>query len=244
MTVQNILVVDDEAPMRKLLTSNLKASGYGVRSAADGLEALQLLEEHQFDLLLLDVNIPGPSGLQVLESVRRGADMPIMMVSARGRERDKIEALDMGADDYLSKPFGIGELLARVKALLRRGVDAPRGPLPPYRCQDLEVDYGARRARLNGVEVPLTMREFEVLAYFARNAGKVMLHRQVLQGVWGGNYGDEADYVWTYVQRIRRKLEPDRRTPRYLLTEAGVGYHMPLPDTEVPMRQDALLQTA
>jgi two-component system KDP operon response regulator KdpE len=244
MTVQNILVVDDEAPMRKLLTSNLKASGYGVRSAADGLEALQLLEEHQFDLLLLDVNIPGPSGLQVLESVRRGADMPIMMVSARGRERDKIEALDMGADDYLSKPFGVGELLARVKALLRRGVDAPRGPLPPYRYQDLEVDFGARRARLNGVEVPLTMREFEVLAYFARNAGKVMLHRQVLQGVWGGNYGDEADYVWTYVQRIRRKLEPDRRTPRYLLTEAGVGYHMPLPDTELPTRQNAVLQTA
>jgi two-component system KDP operon response regulator KdpE len=94
------------------------------------------------------------------------------------------------------------------------------------------VDYGARRARLNGVEVPLTRREFEVLAYFARNAGKVMLHRQVLQAVWGGNYGDEADYVWTYVQRIRRKIEPDRRTPLYLLTEAGVGYHMPLPDTE------------
>jgi two-component system, OmpR family, KDP operon response regulator KdpE len=232
MTVQNILVVDDEAPMRKLLTSNLKASGYGVRSAADGVEALQLIEEHQFDLLVMDVNIPGPSGLQILESVRRGAEMPIMMISARGRERDKIEALDMGADDYLSKPFGIGELLARVKALLRRGVDAPRGPLPPYRYQNLEVDYGARRARLNGVDVPLTRREFEVLAYFARNAGKVMLHRQVLQAVWGGNYGDEADYVWTYVQRIRRKIEPDRRTPLYLRTEAGVGYHMPLPDCE------------
>jgi two-component system KDP operon response regulator KdpE len=242
MTVQNILVVDDEAPMRKLLTSNLKASGYGVRAAADGVEALQLIEEHQFDLLLLDVNIPGPSGLQVLESVRRGAEMPIMMISARGRERDKIEALDMGADDYLSKPFGIGELLARVKALLRRGVDAPRGPLPAYRYNNLEVDYGARRARLNGVEVPLTRREFEVLAYFARNAGKVMLHRQVLQAVWGGNYGDEADYVWTYVQRIRRKIEPDRRTPQYLLTEAGVGYHMPLPDTQEaePLRAAAV----
>jgi two-component system KDP operon response regulator KdpE len=244
MTVQNILVVDDEAPMRKLLTSNLKASGYGVRAAADGLEALQLIDEHQFDLLLLDVNIPGPSGLLVLESVRRGADMPIMMISARGRERDKIEALDMGADDYLSKPFGIGELLARVKALLRRGADAPRGPLPPYRYKDLEIDFGGRRARLNGVEVPLTRREFEVLAYFARNAGKVMLHRQVLQAVWGGNYGDEADYVWTYVQRIRGKIEPDRRAPQYLLTEAGVGYHMPLPDDNAPMRQHGLAQAA
>ncbi len=232
MSVQNILVVDDEGPMRKLLTSNLKASGYGVRAAADGLEALQLLEEHEFDLLVLDVNIPGPSGLQVLEAVRREAQMPVMMVSARSRERDKIEALDMGADDYMTKPFGIGELLARVKALLRRGVDAPRGPLPPYRFQGLEVDFAARRARLDGAEVSLTRREFEVLAYFARNAGKVMLHRQVLQAVWGGNYADEADYVWTYVQRIRRKIEPDRNAPRYLLTEVGVGYHMPLPEAE------------
>jgi two-component system, OmpR family, KDP operon response regulator KdpE len=197
-----------------------------------------LIEEHQFDLLLLDVNIPGPSGLQVLESVRHGAQMPIMMISARGRERDKVEALDMGADDYLSKPFGVGELLSRVKALLRRGVDAPRGPLPPYRYQGLEVDFGGRRARLNGVDVSLTRREFEVLAYFARNAGKVMLHRQVLQAVWGGNYGDEADYVWTYVQRIRRKIEPDRGTPHYLLTEAGVGYHMPLPDSDARVAQN------
>jgi two-component system KDP operon response regulator KdpE len=244
MTVQNIFVVDDEAPMRKLLSSNLKASGFGVRSAADGLEALQLIEEHQFDLLVLDVNIPGPSGLQVLESVRRDAEVPIMMISARGRERDKIEALDMGADDYLSKPFGIGEFLARVKALLRRGVDAPRGPLPPYRYQDLEVDFGGRRARLNRLEVSLTRREFEVLAYLARNAGKVMLHRQVLQAVWGGNYGDEADYVWTYVQRLRRKLEPDRSRPRYLLTETGVGYHMPLPDTEVSVAHNSVVRAA
>ena len=244
MTLQNILVVDDEAPMRKLLTSNLKASGYGVRSAGDGLEALQLLEEHQFDLLVLDVNIPGPSGLQILEAVRRGAEMPVLMISARGRERDKIEALDMGADDYLTKPFGIGEMLARVKALLRRGVDAPRGPLPPYRYQGLEVDFGARRARLNGTELALTRREFEVLAYFARNAGKVMLHRQVLQAVWGGNYGDEADYVWTFVQRIRRKIEPDRRTPLYLLTEAGVGYHMPLPDNQTVTSESSVASAA
>jgi len=230
MTQQSILVVDDEAPMRKLLASNLKASGYTVRAAADGLEALQLIEEHPFDLLLLDVNMPGPNGLQVLEAVRRGTAVPILMVSARGRERDKVEALDLGADDYLSKPFGVGELLARVKALLRRVTDGPRGPLPTYRYQGLEVDFSARRARLHGAELPLTRREFEVLAYFARNAGKILLHRQVLQAVWGGQYGDEVDYVWTFVQRIRRKIEPDRAEPRYLLTETGVGYRMPLPD--------------
>jgi two-component system KDP operon response regulator KdpE len=233
LTRQNILVVDDEAPMRKLLASNLKASGYLVQSAADGSEGLKLIDEHPFDLLLLDINLPGPNGLQVLETLRRGANIPVLMLSARGRERDKVEALDLGADDYLCKPFGIAELLARVKALLRRGTPGPRGPIPPYRYGALEVDFSARRARVDGVEVPLTRREFEVLAYFARNAGKILLHRQVLQTVWGGQYGDESDYVWTFVQRIRRKIEPDRSIPRYLLTEPGVGYRMPLPDNDV-----------
>jgi two-component system KDP operon response regulator KdpE len=177
-----------------------------------------------------------------LEAARRDAETPIMMISARGRERDKVEALDLGADDYLSKPFGIQELLARVKALLRRVGEGPRGPLPPYRYQGLEVDFSARRARLNGAELPLTRREFEVLAYFARNAGKVMLHRQVLHAVWGGQYGDEADYVWTFVQRIRRKIEPDRRTPRYLLTETGVGYHMRLPDSATTASEACLTE--
>ena len=232
MTRQTILVVDDEAPMRKLLSGNLKVSGYQVHAAADGAEALKLIEEHPFDLLLLDVNMPGPNGLQVLEAIRRSAQIPILMLSGRSRERDKVEALDLGADDYLSKPFGVAELLARVKALLRRVTPGTRGPVPNYRYQGLEVDFGARRARLNGVEVPLTRREFEVLAYFARNAGKILLHRQVLQAVWGSQYGDEADYVWTFVQRIRNKIEPNRREPRYLFTESGVGYRMPMPDAE------------
>jgi len=233
LTRQNILVVDDEAPMRKLLASNLKASGYIVQSAGDGSEGLKLIDEHPFDLLLLDISLPGPNGLQVLETLRGGANIPVLMLSARCRERDKVEALDLGADDYLCKPFGVAELLARVKALLRRGTPGPRGPIPPYRYGALEVDFSARRARVDGVEVPLTRREFEVLAYFARNAGKILLHRQVLQTVWGGQYGDESDYVWTFVQRIRRKIEPDRSMPRYLLTEPGVGYRMPLPDNDV-----------
>jgi two-component system, OmpR family, KDP operon response regulator KdpE len=232
MTSQTILVVDDEAPMRKLLSGNLKASGYEVRTAEDGAEALKLIEEHPFDLLLLDVNMPGPNGLQVLEAVRRSAEIPILMLSGRSRERDTVDALDLGADDYLNKPFGIPELLARIKALLRRSTTGPKGPVPNYRYNGLEVDFAARRARVDGSEVPLTRREFEVLAYFARNAGKILLHRQVLQAVWGGQYGDEADYVWTFVQRIRRKIEPNRREPMYLLTESGVGYRMPLPDAD------------
>ena len=232
MTKQTILVVDDEAPMRKLLSANLKASGYDVRAAADGTEAMNLIQEHPVDLLVLDLNMPGLNGLQVLEAVRRSAEIPVLILSGRSRERDKVEALDLGADDYLSKPFGITELLARVKVLLRRIGPGARGPIPTYRYRGLGVDFDARRVGVNGAEVHLTPREFDVLAYFARNAGKVLLHRQVLQAVWGGQYGDEYDYVWTFVQRVRRKIEPDRRKPQYLLTVPGVGYWMPLPDVD------------
>jgi two-component system KDP operon response regulator KdpE len=230
MTQQTILVVDDEAPMRKLVASNLKASGYDVHTAADGTEALKLMAEHPFDLLLLDISLPGPDGLQVLDAVRRDLRTPVLMLSGRGREREKVGALDLGADDYVTKPFGVAELLARVRALLRRVARDSDASALPYRYEGLEVDFGARQARLHGTEVRLTRREYEVLAYLAHNAGKVMLHRQLLQAVWGGQYGEEVDYIWTFVQRIRRKLEPDRNHPRYLLTETGVGYRMPEAD--------------
>jgi len=244
MRQQNILVVDDEAPMRKLLSNNLKARGYSVQSAADGSEALKLIDERTFDLLLIDVNLPGPNGFQVVEAVRRDAEIPILMLSGRRRESDVVEAFNRGADDYLSKPFGIAELLARVKALLRRTAPATIGPrLPAYRHAGLEVDFEARRAKVDGVAVPLTGREFEVLAYLARNAGRVVLHRQLLQAVWGTQYGDESDYVWTFVQRIRRKVEPDRGRPRYLLTETGVGYRMPSPDPAEVRPHSSLVAT-
>jgi two-component system KDP operon response regulator KdpE len=227
--VQNtILVVDDEAPMRKLISSNLKARGYRVLTAADGDEALKLVDEHQLDLLLLDIGLPGPDGLTVVQSIRRHLEVPVLMLSARGREADKVRALELGADDYLTKPFGVDELIARVRALLRRTTPGAKLPLPNYQYQGLEVDFSARRARLHGAEVPLTRREYEVLAFMARNSGKVLLHREILQGVWGNEYGEEADYVWTFVQRIRRKIEADRSHPKYVLTEAGVGYRMPM----------------
>ncbi len=227
MSRQVILVVDDEAPMRKYIMTNLKARGYDVLTAEDGTEALKVVDEHTIDLLILDVMMPGPDGMEVLRRVRRDMEVPVVMLSARGRETDKVEALDAGADDYLTKPFGVEELLARVRAALRRVGSAPTGPLPPYRSGALEVDFGARRVRHDGEDVSLTPKEYDVLAHLARNAGKVLTHRQILQAVWGAEYGDEADYVWTYVRRIRRKLEPDPEQPRYLLTEAGVGYRMP-----------------
>ena len=227
MTQQRVLVVDDEAPMRKYISTNLKARGYDVLMAEDGTEALKTIDEHTIDLLILDIMMPGPDGVEVLRRVRRDMDVPVVMLSARGRETDKVEALDAGADDYLTKPFGVEELLARVRAALRRVGSAPTGPLSPYRANGLEVDFSARRVRRNGVDVSLTPKEYDVLAHLARTAGKVLTHRQILQAVWGAEYGDEADYVWTYVRRIRRKLEPDQEQPRFLLTEAGVGYRMP-----------------
>jgi two-component system KDP operon response regulator KdpE len=224
---QMVLVVDDEAPMRKYITTNLKIRGYDVLTAADGTEALKLIDERPIDLLILDIMMPGPDGLDVLARVRRDMDVPVLMLSARGRESDKVEALDAGADDYLTKPFGVEELLARVRAALRRSGSSGKGTLPPYVYEDLELDFGARRVRRGGQDVSLTPKEYDILAYLARNAGKVITHRQILQTVWGPEYGDEADYVWTYVRRIRRKLERDSEQPRYLLTEAGVGYRMP-----------------
>lgn len=230
MSTQKVLVVDDEAPMRKYISTNLKARGYDVLTAEDGTEALKLIDENTIDLLILDIMMPGPDGLEVLRRVRRDMDLPVVMLSARGRETDKVEALDAGADDYLTKPFGVEELLARVRAALRRVSSAPSGPLPPYQSQGLELDFSARRVRRDGVDVGLTPKEYDVLAHLARNAGKVLTHRQILQAVWGAEYGEEADYIWTYVRRIRRKIEPDQEQPRYLLTEAGVGYRMAEPD--------------
>lgn len=230
MNRQMVLVVDDEAPMRKYVSMNLKARGFDVLTAVDGTEALKLAAERPLDLLILDIGMPGPDGFEVLTAIRRDMEVPVIMLSARGREMDKVRALDLGADDYLTKPFGVEELLARVRATLRRAASAPKGLLPTYCYEDLEVDFGTRQVRLAGAEVSLTRKEYEVLAYLARNAGNVLTHRQILQAVWGSEYGDEADYLWTYVRRIRRKLEPEREHPRYLLTEPGVGYRVPGPD--------------
>lgn len=222
-----ILVADDEAPMRKYISSNLKVRGYDVIVAADGMEALKLAGEHPLDLVLLDIGMPGPDGTQVLAALRRETHVPVIIVSARGREHDKVQALDLGADDYLTKPFGVDELLARVRATLRRAGSVLESSLPAYRHEELEVDFSARQVRVEGRDISLTPKQYDVLAYLARNAGKVLTHRQILQAAWGGQYADEVDYVWTYVRRIRRRIEPDPAQPRFLLTEPGVGYRMP-----------------
>ncbi len=223
MKKQRVLVVDDEPETLKYVGANLKARGYDVVVAHDGTEALKIVNEDVLDLILLDITMPGPDGFEVCQAIRRESNVPIIMLSARGQERDKVHALDLGADDYITKPFGVEELMARVRATMRRSQSEP-GPLPPLVVDDLVIDYGERRVTLAGKEVKLTPTEYELLIQLARNAGKVLTHTVLLQRVWGPEYGEESDYLWAYVRRLRRKLEQNSERPKFILTEPGVGY--------------------
>jgi two-component system KDP operon response regulator KdpE len=220
-----VLIVDDEPETLKYVGANLKARGYDVATAADGTEALQRADEDVFDLILLDITMPGPDGFQVARAIRQRSAVPIIMLSARGQERDKVKALDLGADDYLTKPFGIEELLARIRAAMRRAA-AETTSQDSFAVGDLEIRFAERRVALKGEEIRLTPTEYELLVQLARSAGKVLSHAALLQRVWGPEYGEESDYLWAYVRRLRRKIEPDPEHPRYLLTEPGVGYRL------------------
>ncbi len=226
-----VLVVDDEPATVRYVSINLKARGYQVLTAYDGLEALKAVEEHPLDLVILDLGLPGLDGFQVCREIRRFSQVPILVLSARGREQDKVRALDLGADDYLTKPFGVEELLARIRAILRRaGLSPEGGGRAPYVCGDLKIDFQARRVTVRGEPISLTPTEYRLLTYLALNAGRVLTHRILLQAVWGPEYETEREYLWTYIRRLRQKLEEDPDRPRYILTEPGVGYRLRAPD--------------
>jgi len=216
--------VDDEPETIKYVGANLRARGYDVLSAEDGQTALRVFEESAVDLVILDIMMPGPDGFEVCRTIRRRSGVPIIMLSARGRERDIVRALDLGADDYLTKPFGVGEMLARVRAALRRTPQTGVAPHPPLVMEDLEINFAARLVAVRGREVQLTPTEYDLLVHLAINAGRVLTHRALLQAVWGPEYGDETEYVWVYIRRLRCKIEPDPGNPRYILTQPGVGY--------------------
>ncbi len=225
MKKPRVLVVDDEPETVKYVGANLRARGYDVLTAADGRTALKVFDESVVDLIILDIMMPGPDGFEVCQAIRQRSDVPIIMLSARGQEKDVVSALDLGADDYLTKPFGVEEMLARVRAALRRSARTGVTLRPPVTAGELKIDFAARLVTVQDREVRLTPTEYELLAQLAINAGRVLTHRALLQAVWGPEYGDETEYVWAYVRRLRRKIEPDPSNPEYILTEPGVGYH-------------------
>lgn len=219
-----VLVVDDEPEALKCSATILQSSGYDTLAARDGAEAIRLFNDRPVDLVLLDLVLPRLDGFQVCKHLRSAGDVPIIVVSGLGRERDKVRALDLGADSYLTKPYGIEELLARVRAVLRRTGWSPAQTNGCYRIGDLEVDVPQRRVLRRGQPVKLTPIEFALLVFLIKNAGKIVTHRMILSSVWGGEYGDEKAYVWAYMRRLRSKLGDDPEAPTLIRTEAGVGY--------------------
>jgi two-component system KDP operon response regulator KdpE len=222
--VTRVLVVDDEAPIRRALAANLKARDLDVDLAATGEEALRLAAEHRPDVVVLDLGLPGMSGLEVIAGLRGWTDVPIIVLSARDGEADKVAALDQGADDYVSKPFGMGELMARLRAALRRSTPAD-GQQPVVATEHFRVDLATKEAwTADGERVHLTPIEWGLVEVLVRSPGRLVAQRQLLQAVWGPEYGDESNYLRVHMAHVRQKLEPEPSRPRYFVTEPGMGY--------------------
>jgi len=217
-----VLVVDDEAPIRRALAANLKARGYEVDLAETGEQALELVARHHPDVVLLDLGLPGMDGLEVIDGLRGWTQVPIVVLSARGAEPDKVAALDAGADDYVSKPFGMDELLARLRAAERRVTPGDEDAVVV--TDDFRVDLSAKRVNGSDGDIRLTPTEWHLVEILIRHPGKLVSQRQLLQEVWGPQYQDETNYLRVYMAQIRRKLEPDPARPRYFITEPGMGY--------------------
>ncbi len=222
MAVARILVVDDEPQIRRALRVGLAGRGYDVQLAATGEEALDQAAVSPPDVVVLDLMLPGLSGLEVCRSLREWSQVPVIVLSAKDEERDKVEALDLGADDYLTKPFGMDELLARIRVALRRG-GQPDSP-PVLEIGHLVLDQARRLVTVGSDEVHLTPTEYELLRYLMANAGKVLTHRTLLRAVWGAEYEDATDTLRFFIVQLRRKIEPEPSRPTYIRTEAGVGY--------------------
>jgi two-component system, OmpR family, KDP operon response regulator KdpE len=231
MSAGRILVVDDEAQIRRVLRAALAARGYEVNEARSGEEAVEKMGAGRVDLLLLDVNMPGMGGLEACKEIRRSSDVAMIMLTVRNAERDKVEALDAGADDYITKPFSTPELLARIRAAMRRTPLAVEGaPEKVVLGKGLEIDFRARRVKSQGREMRLTPKELDLLRYLVAHANRTVEHRELLQAVWGAEYGGELEYLRVFVNQLRRKIEPLPAKPAYLLTEPWVGYRFCLPE--------------
>lgn len=235
----NVLVVDDEPALRKVLNTTLAARGFTVEEAGSAERALDILRDANFDLVLLDINMPGMGGLEACRRIRSmTSQVAIVMVTVRDAEADIVQALEAGADDYITKPFRFGELVARLRAVLRRTVDETT-LMTTLQVGDLEIDFDRRVVRRSGEVVHLTPTEFDLLALLMKNQGTLLSHKKLLQAIWGPEYGEELEYLRSYVRTLRKKLEDDPAQPKYILTEPWVGYRFQNPaDLELPLESE------
>jgi two-component system KDP operon response regulator KdpE len=220
---RHILVVDDEPQITRVLRTSLAAQGYDIRVANDGETALEIVKDWNPELVITDLSMPNMDGLELCRRLRASSQVPIIVLSVKGEERTKVQALDAGADDYVTKPFGMTELLARVRAHLRR-FTAEESEAPIIETGDFRIDLDAHLVTVLGREVRLTPKEFELITYFARHPGKVLTHRALLAAVWGGNSTEQPEYLRVFIGQLRKKIEADPSSPRYILTDPWVGY--------------------
>jgi two-component system KDP operon response regulator KdpE len=221
---RNILVVDDEPQITRVLKTTLSSQGYAIRTASDGDEAVQVMKEWMPDLLITDLRMPHMNGLELCRYVRAKSALPIIVLSVKGEEKIKVDALDAGADDYVTKPFSVNELLARVRATLRRVAAEQQPASGVIELGSFRIDPQLHSVQVGGREVHLTPKEFDLLVYLARHAGKVITHRVLLAAIWGENSVEQPEYLRVFVGHLRKKLEPGGGSPRYILTEPWVGY--------------------
>src|SRR6201993_3155440 len=221
---KHILIVDDESQITRVLRTSLSTHGYDIRVANDGETALEILKDWTPDLVITDISMPNMDGLELCRHLRTKSQVPIVVLSVKGEERTKVRALDAGADDYITKPFGMNELLARVRANLRRVHPAETPAGGSVDAGDFHIDLDAHTVKVRGREVRLTPKEFDLLTYLARHHGKVVTHRALLSAVWGPNSTEQPEYLRVFVGQLRKKIEPDASSPRYIQTEPWVGY--------------------
>jgi len=222
-----VLVIEDEAPIRRFLKVSLTDHGYVFKEALTGKDGLSKAASERPDLIILDLGLPDLDGLEVTTQLREWSTVPIIILSARGHEKDKVEALDAGADDYLTKPFGVSELLARIRVALRNAARlSSEKAESTFSFGDVKVDFGRRQVTVRNEEVHLTRIEYKLLSTLIKYAGKVVTHNQLLREVWGQNYGEESNYLRVYMSHLRKKIESDPARPKYLITEAGVGFRL------------------
>lgn len=230
MSTGRVLVIDDDPQIRRAMRTSLTARGYQVTDARTGEEGLEKLRSAGFDLVLLDMNMPGMGGIETCRLIRSSSEVAIIMLTVNNTERDKVGALDAGADDYVTKPFSMPELLARIRATLRRLPQPPDNTeLRQLASQGVEIELSSRQITVRGRTSHLTAKEFDLLSYLLARPNKTITHRELLQAVWGPDYGDELEYLRVFVNRLRKKIEPDPSKPQFLITEAWAGYRFHLP---------------